>query len=252
MKTNKKLLNIFLVISIITLVSCEKQYDTDGKSKITYYADFTMNGDADVILPVGTAFTDPGVVAKEKGKEIPVTFSILGDYFSGPVGEVDVNKPDRYVITYAATNSDGFDGFIERSVYVFNTGDLVNSIEGLYTSSILRTGGAKPASYEDLAYVMIVKTGAKTYTISDAIGGFYSIGRGLGSSYNASNLEITANDIAGNDFDFNVITVGSWPEALTTNSMEVDPVKKTILIKSSWATAPPPYEFEITLTQVEL
>jgi hypothetical protein len=40
----------------------------------------------------------------------------------------DENRPDRYDVVYTATNKDGYDGMSGRTVYVVETGDLVNDI----------------------------------------------------------------------------------------------------------------------------
>jgi hypothetical protein len=246
MKKNKITRNILLAISLIAVMSCEKKIDSDGLSKITYYPNFTMNGDAEMLLSVGADFTDPGVVATENGNEIPNTVTVTGDFFSGAVSSVNTDVADKYIINYSATNSDGFAGTISRSVYVYNTGDLVNSIEGLYTSTIYRSGALK---FVDLPYVMIVKTGTDEYTITDAIGGYYDIGRAYGATYRASGLTIIANDISANDFSFSPasIGVGAFGGVLDGFVMTVDPITKTITLDSSWDAG---YTFNVILTQV--
>jgi hypothetical protein len=249
MKAFKNITFLFLAISLLALVSCEKQYDTDGLSKITYYPIFTMNGETEYVLSVGDEFVEPGVTAEANGEQITVLSSVTGDYFgnNGPVINTDI--PDRYIITYAAENSDGYFGYAERVVYVVSTGDMVNSLEGLYTSTVVRGGVVSP-QYADMQYVMIAEISDGVYALSDAIGGYYDIGRAYGGAYRASGLEITANDIATNDFSFNdPITVNPWPEALTIDGMTVDAGAKTIELNSTWDAG---YVFQVTLTQVQL
>jgi hypothetical protein len=247
MKAFKNISFTFLAISLLAMVSCEKNYDTDGLSRLTYYPDFTMSGDAVVIIPVGGTYTEPGVIAEENGQQIDVTTTVSSDYFDNSFDFVNTAVPGRYIINYAATNSDGYDGSVDRNIYVTNTGDLVNSIEGLYTSTVVRNGAAS-AQYTDLEFVMIKNIGGNVYTLTDAIGGYYDLGRAYGAAYRAAGLEITANDIAANDFSFNdPIYVGSWPEELTIDGMTVDAATKTIVLTSTWAAG---YVFEVYLTQI--
>ena len=97
---------------------------------------------------------------------------------------------------------------------------------------------------------MIWKTGADTYEISDAIGGYYAIGRAYGNDYMATGMSITANDISANDFTFgSPIGVGAFGGALTMDNMSVDAGAKTIDFQSSWDAG---YKFVVTLTQVSL
>ena len=60
------------------------------------------------------------------------------------------NKADIYVETTSAVNQDGYAGEVVRTFWVACTGDLVNSIEGLYTSTVIRNGAVNP-QYFDLS-----------------------------------------------------------------------------------------------------
>lgn len=242
-----KNLRIIYIISFLLAFSfsgCEKDYEE--LYDITNYPTFEMTGDEVVINPFGTNYTDPGAKATEAGQEIPVTTTVSGDFF-GATG-FDPNVSDRYVYTYSATNSDGYPGSVSRYVYNVNSGDLINSIEGIYTSTVVRNGAAS-AQYTDMEYVLISKTGENTYVLSDAIGGYYDIGREYGATYRASGLTITANNIAANDFTFGTTEVGTFGGVVTMESMTVNPADKTIVITNDWDAG---YSFEITLKQVQL
>lgn len=242
-----KIFNILLSLFILFTLGCEKDKSSEGISTLTYYAVFEMSGDETWFLEKDEPFIDPGVTASENGIEIPVSSEVNGDYFSFAGNSVDVASPNKYIITYSAENSDGYEAFIDRYVYIVESGDFVNNISGLYTATVLRNGSSAP-QYENMEYIMIRKTGDNTYEISDAIGGYYDIGRGYGAGYRAVGMEITANNIAANDFSFsNPITVGPWPEALEVTGMAVDASSKTILLAAEWEAG---YSFEITLTQV--
>lgn len=240
--------NIALKLSglffILLLWSCQK--DTENISRITYFPTFDYKGESVMLQPMGTAFVDPGVTASEDGVDLPIEVSVVGD--SGYKGTtVDSNAADKYTISYSALNSDGFPGSQERVVFVAKTGDLVNSIEGLYTSTVVRSGKTGP-QYTNMKYVIISKTGDNEYVLSCGIGGYYSIGRNYGSAYLAT-ATITANNIAANNFSIPDYTVGSFGGVVTMSSFKVDAANKKIEFTSAWDSG---YEFVVTLNQVQI
>lgn len=111
-----------LAISSILLAACNKdnfKYKAGyvGDSKITNYAVFTLKG-ATVVSGVnyttvakGGTYTEPGVEAKAGAATLKVTTK----------GTVNTSTPGIYVITYSATNSDGFDATAQRFVVVYST-----------------------------------------------------------------------------------------------------------------------------------
>ncbi len=249
MKSIKYIIKLLVVVSLILATSCKK--DSENISKITYYPDFKMAGDPIYFIPLGNAFTDSGATATEDGNQIPVTVSVSGDYFQYSGTQVDISSPNKYIITYSAKNKDGFAGSVERDVYIVSTGDLVTSIEGLYTSSITRTPTqGTPGNDVVLTYVMIRKTDANTYELSDAIGGYYDLGRGYGSAYRATGATVTANNIATNDFTYGLsFGVGDFGGSASIVSFKVDAGAKTITFETDWDAG---YDFVVTLTQVNI
>ena len=241
---NLKVIYIVCLLFAFGFSGCEKDYE--DLYTITNYPTFEMTGEEVIINPFGASFTDPGIKATEAGQEIPVTTTVTGDFFGGT--SFDPNVTERYLYTYSATNSDGYPGSISRYVYNINNGDLVTSIEGLYTSTVVRNGAASP-QYTDMEYVVISKTGENTYMLSDAIGGYYDIGRDYGATYRAPGLTITANNIAADSFTFNTTEVGTFGGVVEMKSMTVDPANKTIVFTSDWDAG---YSFEVTLKQVQL
>lgn len=249
MKIYKKLLVLFFLA--LTIISCEKNVDSDGISKITYYPDFVVNGDETILLPTGTAYTEPGVTASANGEDIAVTSTVAGLIrpFSGST--VDAELENQYEITYSATNSDGFSGIVTRTVWVATTGDLVNSIEGLYISTVKRTTSSGFSYFRNMEYILIYKTGVNTYAISDGIGGWYDIGRAYGPTYRATPIEVTAVDIPSNSFTYSGdFGVGAFGGSATMSGFTVDPVAKTITFTTVWDGGP--YTFDVTLTQVTI
>jgi hypothetical protein len=243
--------NIIVLISFLALIlaSCGEKKSANISS-ITYFPEFTVNGDAEYFLGVGDPFNDPGVTAQENGVDIPVSYSVAGEFFGYSGADVPTDNADKYVITYSATNSDGYDGTATRTVWVVETGDLVTSIAGLYTSTIVRNGDAGNPQYTDLEYIMISNNGDGTYNLSDAIGGYYALGRGYGGDYAAAGLVITANDIPSNSFSFNdPIGVGAFGGNLLITAFSVDAGAGTIDFTGDWDQG---YVFEVTLTQVTL
>jgi hypothetical protein len=243
----KKLSGLILIAAVF--VSCEKDLTSENLSTITYYPVFEKTGPSLVLASLGTAFTDPGIKAIENGKEIPVTTTVTGTIqgYSGIAVNSDV--ADEYLFQYSATNSDGFKGNDSRTVWIAKTGDLVTSIEGLYTSTVERNGN-QSAQYKNMAYVLIYKTGANTYKISDGIGGYYAIGRAYGAGYRAGTTTITANNIATNDFSIDgTFGVGAFGGVATLSGITVDPVAKTVSFITDWDAG---YTFVVKMTQVQI
>jgi hypothetical protein len=225
--------------------SCDKEYE--NHYRITYYPEFEMSGDEVIFNTFGTPFVDLGIKATEGGKEIPVTTTISGDFFGAT--SFDPNGADRYLYTYSATNSDGYKANTSRLVYNVKTGDLVSSIEGLYTSTVVRNGVVS-AQYANMKYVMIAKSTGNTYKLSDAIGGYYDIGRAYGATYRASGMTVTAVNIPANNFTFGSgVPCGAFGGTVTMSSMTVDAATKTIVFESVWTSG---YTFKVTLKQVQL
>jgi hypothetical protein len=248
MKSLKSTIYIMLVF-LLPMTGCEDE-SSAGLSRVTYFPDFTYNGDALVFVEKGTAFDDPGVTATEQGNTIPVDVSASGMYFGET--SLDTSNPDIYTVTYAATNQDGFEGTQSRTVIVAGQGDLVSDLEGLYTSTVVRNG-VSGAAYTDMEYVVIRKIGDNEYELSDGIGGYYDLGRAYGPTYAAQPATFTANNIATNDFTFGpTFAVGTFGGEVELTAMTVNAASKTITFKSVWeADATTEYTFNVTLKQVE-
>ncbi len=241
-------LSVIMLIAI-ACVSCEKTYTSDNLSTLTYYPKFEMTGAELVLSPLGTAYTDPGIKAIENGKEISVTTTIVGTIQSYSGTTVNSSLANEYLIVYSATNSDGFVGTASRTVWVAKTGDLATSIEGLYTSTVVRNGSSS-AQYTNMKYILIYKTGTNTYKISDGIGGYYAIGRAYGVDYRAVSGNITAVDIPSNNFTYpGTFGVGAFGGAATMSGMSVNAVTKKITFTTAWDAG---YTFVVTLTQVNV
>jgi len=240
---NLRIIYLFTVLLALTFSGCKKEYE--DLYRVTYYPTFEMTGDEVVFNTFGANFTDPGIKATEGDKDIPVTTTIAGDFFGAT--SFSATGADRYLYTYSATNSDGYEATTSRLVYNVKSGDLVTSIEGLYKATVTRNK-VLTAQYTNLEYVMIAKSAANTYVLSDAIGGYYDIGRAYGAGYRAPGMTVTSTNIPGNSFTFGTSVVGGFGGAVTMKSMTVNAANKTIDFECTWNV----YTFLITLKQVQL
>lgn len=222
----KKILMTLLLV--VTLTSCVDN-STQDVSKVTNYPIITINGESEVIITQGDTYTDAGAVSKEGDNEITTNVSMSSGLYWEADG-IDTSSPDLYYVNYLAENKDGFNGSAIRNVWVApNPGDLVNSIEGLYTSSFQRAPDfATSEAYSNAKYVMIKKIGVDKYELSHAIGGYYDLGRGFGSGYAARGAEITANDISANDFTISQAVFPIWGNTVDITDFTVDAGNKTI------------------------
>jgi hypothetical protein len=229
-----KYLYIFLVIfSLFLQYGCERELTSEGVSRTTTYAVVTIGGDNPTFLAVGEAYTEPGATTNTGD---PVTIS----------GTVDVNTPGVYTVSYSATNIDGFTNSVNRTVYVSNTGDLVSSIEGLYTATVVRVDPAE--TWDGLQFIRIWNVGGNDYELSHGLGGFYALGRAYGYDYAAQGAIITANNIPLNDFAYADALIPGFGLPVTLSNLIVDAGTKTITFT---ADIPGYYTFNITLVQYE-
>lgn len=221
---------IYMVIAtlVVLLNGCEKEYE--NPARITYFPEFVMEGESEIIHPQGEPYTDGTVTATEAGNPLTVNIDVSGEITGYSGSSVNVDEPDKYTITYSATNVDGFDGSVHRTVYVAPpTGDMVTSIEGLYLGNVQRTPAfAVLPQYSNLKYIYIWKTGANKYEISCAVGGYYYIARDYGYDFAFQGAVITANDIPGNDFSISQASSPGFGNIADITEFTVDPVNKVI------------------------
>lgn len=237
----------FLLSLMVTFASCDNEPSVSDVSRVTFFPTFVYDGPATSLIPCNSDYEIPPVTASENGVDLDVTTKVVG--MSGSVPSVDITKADIYTETSSAVNADGYAGQVVRTFWVACTGDLVTSIEGLYTSTCVRNGSVTP-QYTDMQYNLIRKVGANEYELSDAIGGYYDLGRQYGEAYRAKGMIVTANDIPSNDFSFSgTIGVGAFGGELNMLSFAADPGAGQITFSSDWSFG---YVFEVTYTQVPL
>lgn len=168
----KKIINIIgLAILTLFVVSCEK--DTEGISFETNYASFELTGDNPYALPVGTEYTEPGVVALAGADELEVTSS----------DDIDAGNLGVYTVNYSATNVDGYEAFSSRTVAVYDPSAPDTDFSGTYIPTIVRTEGDGTNPRDYAGSVLITKVAPGVFEVSCLLGGAYSVGAGYGSAY---------------------------------------------------------------------
>jgi hypothetical protein len=100
-----------------------------------------------------------------------------------------------------------------------------------------------------MEYVIVRKTGASTYVLSDIIGGYYDLGRGFGPAYAGPGSAITVNDLATNNFTFGpAVGIGAFGGNAAITEMQVTAGSKQIHLVTEWDFG---FTFDVTLTQVD-
>lgn len=236
---------------IVSCISCSSDYDTLNVSKVTNYPLIDILGDDPAFVQVGSSYSDPGVNATENGNAIPFSTEYSGDYRGA--NTLNLNQADRYTASYTATNIDGYSASANRKIYVYKTGNFVDSIEGLYLSTVTRNGSFLPSSQGSsvgMKYVIVWKNSDGTYGMTDAIGGWYDLGRNYGQGYASAGLKFNA-DLS--TLSTSVVQqpngVGAFGGSITVNNITIDKPNKKLVVSSKWL-APTVYNFIATLTQV--
>lgn len=249
----KKILYSFLFLSAFVF-SCADE--AENISRITYYPIFEFSGDEVIFANSTNPYEEPGVTATEDGELIDVSQHVTASYFAGSVASINVNAADRYIIEYTAVNKDNYSVATDRTVWYVGKGNFAPDVEGLYTATVARNG-VTPAAANNLKYVIIKKTGANTYAVSDAIGGWYETYRGFGVDYAVKGNTFTLNDIASNNISSTTETpMGLFGGHCAIESMTFDSVNKKITVTTHCVDPTPvtgfDYTFVSSLTQVNL
>jgi len=115
----KKFIPLFCSLLAVLFVACNKDEihnteDQVGISRVVQFAVLQMSGSEYMSVVKGSTFTDPGVKAFEGSNEIPVTIT----------GSVNTDETGLYILTYSATNTDGFSATTTRTVVVIASNEL--------------------------------------------------------------------------------------------------------------------------------
>ena len=228
-----RIISIILLAIVTLFYSCERNLETEGISRVTTFAVIALEGDNPIFLHVGDNYAEPGA-STNTGDVVTIA------------GTVNANAAGVYTLYYSAENEDGFEASVQRTVYVSNTGDFLTSIEGIYISTVTRSGVTRPG----LEYVRIWSTGnPNEYRLSHGLGGWYAFGSGYGNDYDSQHT-ITA------DFGTNTGTVtdsytAGWGPGYAVKVLDFafDPDTKTITYNGDFIDGT--YIMEVTLVQLQ-
>ena len=170
--------SLMLGMSVLGLTSCNDDNDQLTDSRITYYVDLDMQGDAFVQVPIGTSYSDAGCKATENGEDVTSKIVTSG------ADAVDVNTAGLYTITYSATNKDGFPASVSRTVAVCDP-SIETDLSGTWTTQPGTQriyGGSTVTPFADYTCT-IRKAAPGIFSVSDFFAGYYDQRAGYGSSY---------------------------------------------------------------------
>lgn len=232
----KILYTLLLCASFVAFSSCEDE-TTQDQSQITHYITFEMNGDAEMTIPVGTVYEEPGVVAMEGDEDVSSGITTTGS--------VNGNEVGVYNLVYSATNKDGFGSTTSRTVIVYDP-SVTEDISGTYTvaAGTYRYAASSGATVAYNGYnVTLTQVSPGIFEMSDYMGGYYDQRAGYGSRYamkgylklNADNtVEALSGDVAG------------WGDSLSSFENGVyDPATGTVSYELGYAS----FVFYVTLTK---
>jgi hypothetical protein len=171
----KKIIICLAALMALTLgfTSCEK--DSEGLTRITYYAQIVLEGDEYMIMAKGTDYVEPGYSATMKGEDVTKQVKV--------VSNVDPTTSGVYSVVYSIENADGFLATATRTVVVLNLSD---PIEGFWQVDVANSNriydGGAPAAYKGAFEFLIINEG-DSYYVEDLMAGWYAQGAGYGAAY---------------------------------------------------------------------
>lgn len=168
----KNILIALAIGAVMTFTACDDD-STGGLTRITYYPELTLEGDATYYVDKGTEYVEPGYVATLNGED--VTDQVIVS------GTVDGNTSSIYTITYTIYNEDGFSSSATRTVIVLDPNDEIEGIYDTDPANYRLYSGAQVAyggSYE----ILVINYGGYYY-VDDLLGGWYRDRAGYGDNY---------------------------------------------------------------------
>ena len=227
-------------MSVFGLTSCNDDNDELTDSRLTYYVNLEMQGDAFVQVPIGTSYTDAGCKATMNGQDATSRIVTSG------LNAIDVNTAGLYTVTYSAVNDDGFPASVSRTVAVCDP-SITTNIAGTWTTQsgtqrIYATGTVTP--FPDYS-IKITKAAPGIFYVSDLFAGYYDQRAGYGGSYACKGyLQL----LADNTLVCLSNGVAGWGDSLDegTFSGSYDPATETLTWQEDYAGS---MTFYITLNK---
>lgn len=227
-------------MSVFGLTSCNDDNDELTDSRLTYYVNLEMQGDAFVQVPIGSSYTDAGCKATMNGQDATSRIVTTG------LNSIDVNTAGLYTVTYSAVNDDGFPASVSRTVAVCDP-SITTNIAGTWTTQtgtqrIYATGTVTP--FPDYS-IKITKAAPGIFYVSDLFAGYYEQRAGYGGSYACKGyLQL----LADNTLVCLSNGVAGWGDSLDegTFSGSYDPATETLTWQEDYAGS---MTFYITLNK---
>jgi hypothetical protein len=185
MKTifNKYLFGTVALLALMVLGGCDK--DTEGMTRITYYADLTLEGESTIYVDKGTTFVDPGFTATMNGEDVSDQVEVSSN--------VNTAKSGVYSISYIIYNEDGFSSSASRTVIVLDPNDPIEGFWDTDPDSFREYNGSQVA-YKGSYEILLINQGDGSYSVDDLMGGWYCQRAGYGSSYAMQGVVDIADD----------------------------------------------------------
>ena len=167
-----------LGMSVFSLTSCNDDNDELTDSRLTYYVNLEMQGDAFVQVPIGTSYTDAGCTATINGQDATSRIVTSG------IEKIDVNTAGLYNVTYSAINDDGFPASVSRTVAVCDP-SIETDISGTWTTQEGTYRNYKETTLTPFAgfTCKINKAAPGIFSVSDFFAGYYDQRAGYGGAY---------------------------------------------------------------------
>lgn len=240
-----------LLLCLFLTVSCH-DVTTEDIAKVTYYVKMELKGDDPYMIPVGTAYVEPGVIATENGEDVSSKVQIAGT--------VDQTKVGFYTINYSATNVDGFSKATKRTVIVYNPA-ITEDISGNYSvntllSYRLQASNNAVIKYSDMSgiygagdfseyVVKVEKLLPGIFSVTDFMGGYYAEGRGYGDTYEMNGYVSLTSD---NKLEHCSSSSVGWGDSLNAlNGGTYNPLTSTIQWSAVWNASA--YSFNVVLNK---
>jgi hypothetical protein len=146
----------FITLLVTAFTACEKEVTTEDVSTLTYYVELQLEGKEEIVIPLGTDFTDPGFTAIEQGTEVNDKVNVSGS--------VDTESVGFYPITYTVKSEDGWPTIKTRNVIVYDPEASAEDLSGVYAGNYAQTYFGQAS---------ITKLANGFYAVSDFFAGIY-------------------------------------------------------------------------------
>lgn len=172
------LYSLMLGMSVFSLTSCNDDKDDLTDSRLTYYVNMEMQGDAFVTVPIGTSYSDDGCTATMNGEDATSRIVTSG------LDEIDINKAGLYKVTYSAVNDDGFPASVSRTVAVCDP-TITTDLSGVWTTAegTQRVYGGETVTPFTGFTCKLTKAAPGIFAVSDFFAGYYDQRASYGSAY---------------------------------------------------------------------